>query len=93
MNKRKTKTSAAVKNRYNEKAYDRIALVVPKGSKDKIKEHAEQRGESLNGFVNRAITETMQRDSSGAGSKTEPAAAQDQTEGSAAEAFESLLDF
>ena len=30
---------------------------------NEIKAHAEQQGESLNGFVKRAIDETMQRDS------------------------------
>ena len=60
--KRKTKTSAAVKNRYNEKVYDRIGLVVPKGQKDLIKAHAESCGESVNGFIQRAISEAMERD-------------------------------
>ena len=41
---------------------DRINLTVPKGKKDTIKAHAESRGESVNGFVNRAIDETMERD-------------------------------
>lgn len=41
---------------------DRISIALPKGSKDKIKAHAEKRGESINGFVGRAINETMQRD-------------------------------
>ena len=49
-------------NRYIEKAYDRINLTVPKGHKDKIKAHAQQRGESVNGFIGRAIEETMERD-------------------------------
>ena len=49
-------------NRYIEKAYDRINLTVPKGHKDKIKAHAQQRGESVNGFLGRAIEETMERD-------------------------------
>jgi len=57
------KTSAAVKNRYNDKAYDRINLTVPKGSKDAIKAHAEKFDNgSVNGFIQRAIKETMQRD-------------------------------
>jgi uncharacterized protein (DUF1778 family) len=34
---------------------DRINLTVPKGKKGVIKAHAESKGESLNGFVNRAI--------------------------------------
>jgi uncharacterized protein (DUF1778 family) len=41
---------------------DRINLTVPKGQKDTIKAHAEAHGESVNGFINRAITETMERD-------------------------------
>lgn len=53
------KTSAAVKNRYNDKAYDRINLTVPKGQKDIIRAHAEAQGESVNSFINRAIKETM----------------------------------
>ena len=56
------KTSAAVKNRYNDKTYDRINLVVKKGMKDQIKEHADLQGESTNAFINRAIEETMNRD-------------------------------
>ena len=50
------------KNKYNAKADDRVALQVKKGRKDIIKQHAEQHGESLNGFINRAIDETMERD-------------------------------
>ena len=53
------KTSAAVKNRYASKAYDRIALIVPKGEKDKIKAHAEKNGEKINGYINRLIAEDM----------------------------------
>ena len=49
-------------NKYNEKAYDRINIAVPKGQKESIKAHAEARGESVNGFVNRAISEAMERD-------------------------------
>ena len=49
-------------NRYMANNYDRINLTVPKGEKDKIKTHAESRGESVNGFIGRAISETMERD-------------------------------
>ena len=58
----KTKTSSAVKNRYNAKVYDQLPIRVAKGTKDIIKTHAFLNGESLNGFVNRAINEAMQRD-------------------------------
>lgn len=60
--KRKTKTSAAVKNRYNAKAYDRIAVCVPKGEKSTIQEHAVRNGESLNAFIIRAIREAIERE-------------------------------
>lgn len=56
------KTSSKVKDRYNSKAYDSINLRVPKGDKAKIQAHAEKQGESVNGFVKRAINETMERD-------------------------------
>lgn len=57
------KTSTASKRKYNEKAYERIALVVPKGSKDVIKAAAEQTtGGSINGYVNQAINERLQKD-------------------------------
>ena len=49
------KTSWQVKNRYNEKAYDKIYITVPKGNKDRIKAHAEKNGESINGYINRLI--------------------------------------
>ena len=42
---------------------DRVSIALPKGKKDTIKAHAEARGESVNGFINRAISETMERDS------------------------------
>lgn len=41
---------------------DRISIALPKGNKDKIKAHAEAHKESVNGFINRAIIETMERD-------------------------------
>ena len=49
-------------NRYVSKNYDRLNIMVPKGKREQLKNHAESQGESLNGFVNRAINETMERD-------------------------------
>lgn len=40
---------------YNEKAYDRLAITVPKGQKQEIENHAAQNGESVNGLVNRLL--------------------------------------
>lgn len=57
-----SKTSAAVKNRWNDKAYDRINLTVPKGQKEIIKNHAEKNGESVNGFIQRIINEALKKE-------------------------------
>jgi len=57
-----SKARVDANRRYNEKAYDRIELKVPKGRKAELQEHAQEGGESLNGFVNRAIEETMTSD-------------------------------
>ncbi len=56
------KTSAAAKNKWNRANYDRIELIVQKGRKAEIKAHAESQGESVNGFINRAIDEAMERE-------------------------------
>ncbi len=56
------KTSNASKTKYNAKAYDRLAINVKKGKREIIQKHTESKGESLNGFVNRAIDETIERD-------------------------------
>ena len=56
------KTSSTVKNRHNFKTYDRVNLVVIKGKKEIIQIHAVDQKESLNGFINHAIGETMERD-------------------------------
>ena len=48
-------------NKYNAKAYDRINIVVPKGQRERIKAHAEQKGETLNGYVTRLIREEMEK--------------------------------
>lgn len=58
------------KNKYNAKAYDSLRIVVKKGRKEIIKAHAESRGESINGFVSRAIDEAMARDAADTDSGT-----------------------
>lgn len=50
------------KNKWQAENCERISLVVPKGKKDKIKAYAESKGESINGFVNRAIDEAMENE-------------------------------
>ena len=62
-------------HKYVKENYDRMEITVPKGQKEIIKAHAEARGESVNGFLNRAVSETMERDKAApetAGKATEP---------------------
>ena len=48
--------------KYMKNNYDEIKVRTPKGEKEKIKMHAGERGETINGFINRAINETINRD-------------------------------
>ena len=59
------KASTRAQNRYIAKAYDRINLTVAKGQKENIQAHAAAHSESVNGFIGRAIMETMARDGAG----------------------------
>ncbi len=49
-------------NDYIARTYDRVNLTMPKGKKEAIQAHAEAHGESVNGFINRAIDGQIQRD-------------------------------
>ncbi len=44
---------------------DEIKVRVPKGRKAELQAHAEGQGESLNGFIVRAVDETIERDNGG----------------------------
>ena len=57
-----SKKQQASVHKYVREHYDRISVTVPRGKKDAIRDHAEAQGESINGFINRAIDETLQRD-------------------------------
>ena len=57
-----SKAQQKAQNKWISKAYDRINLTVVKGRREIIKAHAEAHGESVNGFINRAIDETMERE-------------------------------
>lgn len=48
--------------KYIKNNYDSVMIRMPKGKKEQIKAHAEAKGESLNGFVNRAIDKAMESD-------------------------------
>lgn len=49
------------KNKWQAENCERISLVVKKGRKQIIKDFAAENGYTLNGFVNSAIEEKMQR--------------------------------
>ena len=49
-------------SKYMKENYDEIKVRTPKGQKDLIQAHAAAQGESVNGFINRAIIEAIDRD-------------------------------
>ena len=54
-----SKPTAAVINRYQRKAYDRLNVLLPKGQKDAVDAFAKANGESVNGLVNRLLREAI----------------------------------
>ena len=48
--------------KYVKNNYDEIKVRTLKGQREIIQAHAARNGESVNGFINRAIQETMERD-------------------------------
>ncbi|MCI6581876.1 MAG: antitoxin [Oscillospiraceae bacterium] len=56
------KAQTRASNKYNAKAYDRIALQVRKGQKEQIANYAASKGLSLNGYINKLIADDMGED-------------------------------
>ena len=56
------KTSTASKQKYNEKAYDRINLTVKKGMKQSLQEAAKESGDPINGYIKTAIQSRYKAD-------------------------------
>ena len=53
------------RRRANDKWREKFELIqfrVPKGKKQVLQEHASQRGESLNGFLNRVVDQALSAD-------------------------------
>ena len=44
---------------YNEKAYARLAVTIPKGQKQAVEAHAQSKGFSVNGLVNELLRNDM----------------------------------
>lgn len=55
----------AYKNNWQKENVDRINLTMPKGKKETVQAHAAKQGESVNGFINRAIDGQIVRDKEG----------------------------
>ena len=51
-------------NKYVKEKYDRINITMPKGRKEQIQAAAEARGESVNGFINRLISDALDAENS-----------------------------
>lgn len=49
--------------KYREKNIKRVPLDMQMSKYEELQAHAKARGESVNGFIKRAIDETMERDS------------------------------
>ena len=62
MEKKVSKTSSTVKNRYNTKAYDRINFVIKKGNKSKVEEIAKANNESTNAYIKNALKARIKSD-------------------------------
>ena len=56
-----TEAQLRASKKYHEK-FDNLQIRVPAGEKEMIAKHAASQGESLNSFVRRAISETIDRD-------------------------------
>ena len=50
--------------KYKRENLKRVPLDIQKSKYEQIKEHAESHSETVNGFIKRAIDETMERDNS-----------------------------
>lgn len=57
------KTRSEINMEYAKRSLKRIPLDVQKEHYEIIKDHAESQGETVNGFIKRAINETMERES------------------------------
>ena len=49
-------------NKYVKNNYDRINVTFPKGQKEIIMQAAEAAGESVNGYIKKAVDQRMERD-------------------------------
>lgn len=53
------KSRSEINNAYAKKAYDSLRIIVPKGRKADIQNHAEINGKSLNAYINDLVCTDM----------------------------------
>ena len=56
-----SKTQQKAVQKYVSTHYDRIVLTMPAGQRDIIKARADQLGQSVNAYINRLISEDLER--------------------------------
>lgn len=56
-----SKAQKEATKRFEDKRYDKILLRLTKGKKEAIRAYAENKGYSLNSFINEAIDDKMQK--------------------------------
>lgn len=57
-----TKAGQKAVNKYVKNNYDRINFTVQKGKKDIIQNVAEKQGESVNGYIKKAVSDRIKAD-------------------------------
>ena len=63
-NSKVSKAQQKAVNKYVKNNYDRINVTFPKGQKEKIAAAAAAVGESVNGYIKKAIEQRMEKDGS-----------------------------
>ena len=60
-----TKAQQKAVNKYVREKYDRLNITMPKGKKETIQDHAAAVGQSVNSYINEAITLRMEQSEGG----------------------------
>ena len=56
---RKHTTSSKVRDDWNKKNYDRIGISIPKGMRNRIRDHAKRQGMSINQLLNMLLRDEI----------------------------------
>lgn len=56
-----SKTSSAVKDRYNAKTYDSLLVRLPKGTKEVFQSFCQSNGDTMNGVIVKAVQQYIEQ--------------------------------